>query len=90
MTIQATGHRPAAQQEIEEWVAQSWRDLGLVVADASADFFAIGGTSLAAARFLAGAEELFGEDVLPPEDFFEDSSVSAIAAVISRNCAGES
>ncbi|RAG87119.1 acyl carrier protein [Streptacidiphilus pinicola] len=90
MTVQTTGSRPATQQEMEQWVADSWRALGLTVAGPATDFFSVGGTSLAAARFLAGAEELFGEDVLPPEDFFEGSSVEAVAALIVRNSSGES
>ena len=90
MTVQTTGSRPATQQETEAWVAESWTALGLTVEGPVTDFFAVGGTSLAAARFVAGAEELFGEDVLPPEDFFEDSSVAAVAALIRRNTGGGS
>jgi len=90
MTTQTTASRPVTKQETEEWVAASWRALGLTVEGPASDFFAVGGTSLAAARFVAGAEELFGEDVLPPEDFFEDSSVAAVAALIRRNTGGES
>ena len=88
MSVQTTGSRPVTQQEFEEWVAGNWRDLGLSVEGPATDFFAVGGTSLAAARFVAGAEELFGDDVLPPEDFFEDSSVAAVAALLARNTAG--
>jgi hypothetical protein len=89
MTVQTTGQRPVTQQEIEAWVADSWRGLGLAVDGASTDFFAIGGTSLGAARFLASAEEIFGEDALSPEEFFEDSSVAVIAAAIRRNGSGQ-
>ncbi len=89
MTVQTTQSRPATRQEIEDWVAENWRALGLTVAGPATDFFAVGGTSLAAARFIAGAEEIFGEEVLPPEDFFEDASVTAVAAVLVRNSAAD-
>ncbi|MGW4564093.1 phosphopantetheine-binding protein [Streptomyces sp. NPDC004561] len=83
MTIQeTTAIRPATREEIENWVVESCRSLGLPAQDATSDFFAIGGTSLAAARLIAAAEELFGEDALPPDDLYENSALSAVAAVI--------
>lgn len=71
--------------EIEAWVAETWRTLGLQVQDSTSDFFAVGGTSLAAARFIAGVEEVFGEDALPPEYLYETPTVQAVADVIAQH-----
>nr|WP_274613946.1 phosphopantetheine-binding protein [Streptomonospora nanhaiensis] len=56
--------------------------------DADSDFFEAGGNSLTAIRLISQAEESFGEDVLPPEDLFAESSVRQIAATILRNARG--
>lgn len=87
MTAQAVGSRPAAPEEIENWVVANWRALGLPVQSPTSDFFAIGGTSLAAARFVAGVEEVFGEDALPPEDLYDNPTVQGVAEVIGKHLA---
>lgn len=73
------------QQQIEEWVVQVLRDLGLAVTGADDDFFAVGGTSLTAMRFIARVEERYGEGSLPPDDLYERSSVREIAASVRSN-----
>lgn len=74
-----------ASTEIESWVLDTCRELGLLVEDAGDDFFGVGGNSLTAVRLIAKAEERFGEDCLSPDDLFECSAVKEIAAVIQTS-----
>lgn len=69
---------------IQAWVVATCQDLGLSV-DAGSDFFRAGGSSLTAVKLIARAEESFGEDSLPPDDLFSNSSIREIAASIARN-----
>lgn len=87
MSTNATGngHRIASQEEIEHWVVDNCRSLGLRVEGADSDFFSVGGTSLAATRLIARAEQDFGDDALPPDDLYEDGCLRAIAAAIFHN-----
>lgn len=73
-------------QDIELWVLQNCRDLGLPMDGPDADFFEEGGTSLTAIKLISRVEAEFGEDTLPPEDLFEASTVRSIAARIDANC----
>jgi acyl carrier protein len=74
-----------ANTEIETWVLDSCRELGLLVEGAEDDFFTTGGNSLTAVRLIAKVEDRYGEDCLPPDDLFERSSVGQIAATILAN-----
>jgi acyl carrier protein len=74
-----------ARTQTEQWVLDRCRRLGLPAADTASDFFAIGGTSLAAMRLIAAAEERFGEGALPPDDLYEHSALGEIASVIRKN-----
>ena len=78
-----SGDRP---NDIERWVVENCRDLGLAVDGGDADFFEAGGTSLTAIKLISRAEAEFGEDSLPPEDLFEESSIRNISQTIARNC----
>jgi len=49
------------------------------------DFFALGGTSLTAVRFLAQVEERFGLDALTPEDLYEHPRFEDIVLNIRKN-----
>ncbi|MEU7474493.1 acyl carrier protein [Lentzea sp. NPDC042327] len=69
---------------IQKWVVTTCQDLGLSV-DAESDFFRSGGSSLTAVKLIARAEEAYGEDALPPDDLFSNSSVREIAESIARN-----
>jgi len=71
--------------QVEQWVCDVCRSLGVPVADPDDDFFAAGATSLTAIRFMAKAEAEYGEDCLAPEDVYEDSTIRGIAASILRN-----
>lgn len=71
--------------DIELWLAEAWRDLGLEAAGAEDDFFALGATSLTAMRLIAKVEERFGEDALAPDDLYERSTLAEVAASIQRN-----
>ncbi|KQV19364.1 hypothetical protein ASE03_00430 [Kitasatospora sp. Root187] len=73
------------QEELEQWVVTTCRDLGLDLGNTDADFFEAGGNSLTAIRLIAQADEEFGEDVLSPEDLFARSGVREIAASILQN-----
>ncbi|GAA3096579.1 FkbM family methyltransferase [Streptosporangium carneum] len=72
--------------EIEEKLASIWRRI-LKVEDISAsdDFFALGGTSLKSVRMVLEVDEVFGENVLPPDQLFGGSRFNEIAAIIRRN-----
>lgn len=71
--------------EIESWVVDACRELGLPVENGDDDFFAAGGNSLSAVKIIAKAERAFGEDALPPEDLFRSGKVSEIASTIVAN-----
>ena len=68
--------------DVETWVLDACRDLGLRLDGPDDDFFDGGGNSLSAMKLIARVEEEFGEDALPPEDLFTDSTVRQIAARI--------
>lgn len=72
-------------QQVEAWLIGMCQELGLNVAAAEDDFFATGGTSLSAMKLIDRVEETFGEDALPPDDLFADSSIRALASVIDHN-----
>ncbi|MFF8393062.1 phosphopantetheine-binding protein [Streptomyces sp. NPDC016172] len=74
-----------ASTEIESWVVDTCRELGLLVEGVGDDFFLAGGNSLTAVRLIAKVEERFGEDCLPPDDLFERSGVGQIAETILAN-----
>jgi FkbM family methyltransferase len=76
------GRRP----EIEEKLAAIWCSV-LKVEDVSAsdDFFALGGTSLKSVRMMVHVEEVFGENVLPPDQLFDVSRFDQVVAIIRRN-----
>jgi acyl carrier protein len=46
------------------------------------DFFALGGNSLLAVKFISKIEAHFGEEALPPEALYDDPSFANILAVI--------
>ncbi|NEB78362.1 acyl carrier protein [Streptomyces sp. SID14478] len=71
-----------ASTEIESWVLDTCRELGLLVDEVGDDFFGGGGNSLTAVRLIAKAEDRFGEDSLTPDDLFERSTLREIAATI--------
>jgi len=71
-------------EQVERWLLGACRGLGMRIQSATDDFFAAGGSSLTAVRLISMAEKRFGEGVLPPEDLFEDSELSKIAANILR------
>jgi acyl carrier protein len=68
--------------EVESWVMDACRELGLPVASGDDNFFTAGGNSLSAVKLIAKAEEAFGEDALPPDDLFERSAIRDIALTI--------
>ncbi|MEV7097923.1 acyl carrier protein [Amycolatopsis sp. NPDC051045] len=70
---------------VERWVIDACVALGLPAQSPSDDFFALGGTSLSVIRLVARAEEEFGEDCLPPDELYEESTVRGIAGLITRN-----
>ncbi len=76
---------PGPDDDIERWVIQVCQSLGLPVDDAGRDFFKAGGTSLTAVKLMARAEERYGDDALPPDDLFAESTIRQIAACIRRN-----
>ncbi len=87
MSALSTTAVPATQQEVEEWVAAQYRALNLPATSPDSDFFGLGGTSLAAMRLIAKVEEVFGEGTLPPDDLYDNTTVRAMAALISANAA---
>lgn len=72
--------------EIEEKLAAIWRQV-LKVEDiaTSDDFFDLGGTSLKSVRMVLEVDEVFGENVLPPDQLFVGSRFGEVAAIIRRN-----
>ncbi|CAM5241032.1 MULTISPECIES: phosphopantetheine-binding protein [Streptomyces] len=67
----------------EKALADIWRSLfGIDEVSADDNFFALGGNSLTAIRFLARVEEQFAEDVLPPETLYEDPRLASLAQAI--------
>jgi acyl carrier protein len=72
-------------RKIESWLIGVCQELGLWVNDADSDFFEAGGTSLTAIKLISEVEDNFGEDALPPDDLFAQSSVREIALSIQNN-----
>lgn len=86
MTEQAAKSTETMTQDgVERWLLEVCRDLGLQLGGAAADFFEAGGTSLTAIKLITRAEQRFGEDALPPDDLFTESTVRQIAASIRRH-----
>ncbi|MGW4063516.1 acyl carrier protein [Amycolatopsis sp. NPDC004747] len=73
------------QSTVESWVIDACVALGLPARSPSDDFFAIGGTSLSVIRLVARAEESYGEDCLPPDELYEESTIRGIAGLIARH-----
>jgi amino acid adenylation domain-containing protein len=74
------GHAPATKTE--RTMAALWSDaMGRPVADVEADFFALGGHSLVAARLVASIRQRFGVEV-PLAALVEHASVRAMAALV--------
>ncbi len=48
------------------------------------DFFALGGNSITAIKFISQVEERFGEDALLPDTLFEDGKLSILAKAIDE------
>ena len=75
----AASGEAAALTEDEAWLAGLWADtLGTVVSDPAADFFDLGGTSLAVAHLLAGIRRRFPEAGVT--DIYDHASLGAMAA----------
>jgi acyl carrier protein len=69
-------------------IADMWQGLfGIPSVTADDDFFALGGNSLTAVKFLARVEERFGLDVLLPETLYEDARLSSLARAIDEAAA---
>ena len=81
----ASGEPAADGAEVRQWVRDTCRGLGLPVEEPEDDFFATGGTSLTAMKFIARVEERYGETALAPDDLYERSSVREIADSIAHN-----
>ncbi|CQD01987.1 hypothetical protein H7I87_15490 [Mycobacterium timonense] len=71
----------AIENQIITWCSE----LGLKITSVDDDFFACGGTSLTAVKLMNRADAKYGEDALGPEDLYERSSITAIAATIHAN-----
>ncbi|MFE9762971.1 phosphopantetheine-binding protein [Streptomyces sp. NPDC005808] len=88
MSNDAQSTRTPTQQDLEQWVLTTCRDLGLAVENADDDFFEAGGNSLTAIRLIAQADEAFGEDALSPDDLFARGAVRDVAASILQKIQG--
>ena len=74
------------QQQVYDFVDQAWQDLFKVEAiQANDGFFDLGGTSLAAVKFITTVESVFGTDALTPEDLYENQQFEFIVATILKN-----
>jgi acyl carrier protein len=81
------GNVVAPHNEIESAIAAIWEDvLRLSGISIDADFFELGGQSLLAIQVLAKINERFGVDLLP-QAFLENSTVAALAALVSEEVA---
>ncbi len=72
-------------EAIQSWVLRTCLELGLQIEETDDDFFAAGGTSLTAVKLIDRVEREFGEDSLPVDDLFSQSTVHDIASSIQRN-----
>ncbi|OLR93705.1 phosphopantetheine-binding protein [Actinokineospora bangkokensis] len=76
------------QQAVQGWVLDELVALGLPARGAEDDFFAIGGTSMGVVRLVSRAEKEYGEDCLPADELYENSTVRGIAELIVRHAGG--
>ena len=82
----STGEPSRPGAFLEDGLAAIWRRTFRRDSVSSGDdFFALGGTSLTAVKFLAQVEERFGMDALTPEDLYESSRFEDIVASVRRN-----
>jgi amino acid adenylation domain-containing protein len=82
--VSAAGNFVAPRDEMERSIAAIWADaLNLKTISVDADFFQLGGQSLLAIRVLATIHDRLGVD-LPPQTFFEHSTVAALAALVRQ------
>jgi amino acid adenylation domain-containing protein len=81
------GNLVAPRNEVESVIAAIWADaLRLNGISVDADFFELGGQSLLAIQVLSKINERFGVDLLP-QAFLENSTVAALAALVSEEAA---
>lgn len=74
----------------EQVLAKLWRKLfNAGDLDADADFFALGGKSLAAFRLIVQVEAVFGEGTLPPEVLYQKPRLGDVAAAIDSARSGK-
>lgn len=85
--LSADGEAAAGRlPEIEEKLAAIWRQvLKVRSVGMSDDFFDLGGTSLKSVRMVLEVDEVFGENVLPPDQLFVASRFDEVVAIIHRN-----
>lgn len=70
----------------EEKVAAIWRKvLPAGRAERGENFFDLGGSSLGAVKFIAEVENVFGADVLSPEELYRAPTFGAIVAAIESH-----
>ncbi|MDJ0629333.1 MAG: acyl carrier protein [Rhodobacter sp.] len=73
-------------KDIANFVETAWRELfGATAIRPSDSFFDLGGTSMAAVKFITAIEREFGLDALSPEELYEDPAFGSIVSVIGKN-----
>src|SRR5690606_10391252 len=73
------------RDRVEERLAELWSEvLGRTIRDVTANFFDVGGTSLAAVRMLGGVEQAFGRR-LPLTILFACDTIEALADEIREH-----
>lgn len=74
---------PGDSRAVVRAVDEIWREiLNREAADPTDDFFAVGGNSLGAVKFLAEIEGVFGLDALTPEELYRASTFEAVVSAI--------
>jgi non-ribosomal peptide synthetase-like protein len=81
----STEHVPAELREAFDCIAGHWRDLLGVTPVPRSDFFADGGTSLAAARFVSAVRQRFPDASIT--DVYQHPTLLALAERLSRTTA---
>ncbi|HEX5120929.1 MAG TPA: acyl carrier protein [Pseudonocardiaceae bacterium] len=73
-----------SSEQIEAWLVDACRQLGVPVTSGADDLFDAGANSLTVVRLIARIDAEFGPDTLAPDDLFRCADLREIADLLWR------